>query len=239
MAFGRQFGRVLNFLRRKSIPHDETLAWIRFVNPGMLEQGNVWLFDRAIRGMPSEGAVVEIGSFCGLSLNHIIYLMEKNSRPNPVFSVDAWNFEGVAPSDEVFPGTQINSGRYRELVMETFAKNVRLFSGARLPHHIKLDSDQFFEAWHSGRELQDLFGRDVRLGGPIALAYIDGDHSYEQSRRDFENIDRHMVPGGFIIFDDSADWTDWGSHYVAKEAARLSNYELISRSPNYCIRKTG
>jgi len=239
MAFGRQLGRVINFLRRKSIPHDETLAWIGFVNPGMLEEGNVWLFDRAIRDMPAQGAVVEIGSFCGLSLNHIVHLMEKHSRQNPVFSVDAWNFEGIARSDEFFPGTRIKSGQYRELVMETFAKNLQLFSGGRLPHHIKLDSDSFFEAWQSGLELPDHFGRAVRLGGPIAFAYIDGDHSYEQSWRDFENIDRHLVPGGFIVFDDSADWTDWGSHYAAKKAAGFPNYELIGRSPNYCIRKIG
>ena len=237
MAFGRQLGRVINFLRRKSIAHDETLAWIGFVNPGMLEDGNVWLFDRAIWDMPAQGAVVEIGSFCGLSLNHIVHLMEKYSRRNPVFSVDAWNFEGIAPSDEFFPGTRIKSGQYRELVMETFARNLRLFSGARLPHHIKLDSDPFFEAWQSGLELPDHFGRSVRLGGPIAFAYIDGDHSYEQSWRDFENIDRHLVPGGFIVFDNSADWTDWGSHHAAKKAARLPNYELIGRTPNYCIRK--
>ena len=237
MVLGRQLGRVINFLRRKSIPHDETLAWIRFLNPGMLDQGNVWQFDRAIKEMPPKGAVVEIGSFCGLSLNHITHLMEKHSRRNPVFSVDAWNFEGFSLSEKVFAGTHIESGPYRELVMETFTRNLLLFSGTRLPHHIRLDSDHFFDAWQNGRELPDHFGRSVRLGGPIAFAYIDGDHSYEQSWRDFENIDRHLVPGGFIVFDDSADWTDWGSHHAAKKAARLPNYELIGRTPNYCIRK--
>ena len=237
MTLGRRLGRIINLLRRKSIPHDETLAWMRFVNPGMLDAGNVWLFDRSIREMPSEGAVVEIGSFCGLSLNHVTHLMEKYSRSNPVFSVDAWNFEGLAQSDECFPGTQIQSNHYRDLVMDTFSRNVRLFSRSRLPHHIKLDSDQFFDAWRNDLEMPDHFGRVIQLGGPIAFAYIDGDHSYEQSKRDFENVDRYLVPGGFIVFDDSADWTEWGSHRTAREAASLSNYELIDRSPNYCIRK--
>jgi hypothetical protein len=54
-----------------------------------------------------------------------------------------------------------------------------------------------------------------------------GDHTYEQSKRDFDNVDQFLQRGAFIIFDDSAHGTDWGSHRTAREAAKLSRYEVV------------
>jgi Methyltransferase domain len=125
----------------------------------------------------------------------------------------------------------------RRLGIETFRSNVVLFNGDRLPHHIQLSSDNFFSSWNANEVRGDFFGRTVKLGGPIVFAYIDGDHTYEQSKRDFLNVDRHLVKGGFIIFDDSADNSDWGSRLSAQEASKLPRYELVAKNPNYCIRK--
>lgn len=229
---------LTTFLRRKRLPADETLSWMCFVNPGMLDPGNAYLFERCIREMPGDAAVVEIGSFCGLSLNHIIYLLRRHGRANPVFSSDAWEFEGFSAGARFLEGTRIEAMPYQQHVIDTFRRNVEFFSADRLPHHIRLGSDDFFAAWQKGEARVDFFGRSAKLGGPIGLAYIDGDHSYEQSRKDFENVDRYLQVGGFVIFDDSADWTDWGSHRTAREAAARANYELVDRAPNYCIRKT-
>jgi hypothetical protein len=229
---------LTNFLRRKRLSADETLSWMCFVNPGMLDPGNVNLFERCIREMPGDAAVVEIGSFCGLSLNHIIYLLGRHGRVNPVFSCDAWEFEGFSAGTRFLEGTRIEAVAYQQHVIDTFRRNVEFFSGDRLPHHIPLGSNDFFAAWQEDEVCVDFFGRCVKLGGQIGLAYIDGDHSYEQSRKDFENIDRYLKVGGFVIFDDSADWTAWGSHRSAREAMARANYELVDRAPNYCIRKT-
>jgi hypothetical protein len=81
----------------------------------------------------------------------------------------------------------------------------------RLPHHIAVSSDKFFELWTQKEEVVDFFGHVTTLGGPISFAYIDGDHTYEQSWRDFQNVDRFLLPGGFIVFDDSADDCEWES----------------------------
>jgi Methyltransferase domain len=186
--------------------------------------------------LPSKSPVLEIGSFAGLSLNHIILLLRRARRNNPVFSVDAWNFEGFQ-SGRLIAGSSIPFDDYRMHVIETFRRNVMLFSGDRLPHHIELSSDAFFAAWEARESYVDFFGNTARLGGPVAFAYIDGDHSYEQSMRDFENVDRHLQAGGFIVFDDSADGSDWGSNRTAREAARLGRYEVLARNPNYRIRK--
>jgi hypothetical protein len=156
-------------------------------------------------------------------------------RPNKVFSVDEWKFEGYQEGGMI--GGLVPFEAYRAHVIETFRRNVTLFSGDRLPHHIELGSDAFFAAWDSREERTDYFGNPARLGGPIALAYIDGDHTYAQSKKDFDNVDRYLDPGGFIVFDDSADGSGWGSNRTAKEAALLPRYEVVAQNPNYCLRK--
>jgi predicted O-methyltransferase YrrM len=238
MARLRWIMEKINVLRRRRrLPMDHTRAWLTMANPGMLEPGNLYLFDRCIRDMPP-GAVIEIGSFCGLSLNHILLLMRHHARDNPVFSADAWEFEGFTAGAACLDGTKIPAPPFQQHIIESFRRNVEFFNTDRLPHHIRLNSDDFFHAWSRGAVITDFFGREVTLGGPIAFAYIDGDHSYAQSLKDFENVDRYLAVGGFVIFDDSADWTDWGSHRAAREAASRSKYELVERAPNYCIRKT-
>jgi hypothetical protein len=229
--------RGASLLRKKSTPRDEFQKWMSLINPGMLAPGNLFLFDKCIALLPSNAPIVEIGSFAGLSLNNIIYLLRRAGRTNEVFSADEWLFEGALKDGTKIPGSDVLFQDYRSNVIETFRRNVELFSGNRLPHHMALNSDSFFESWEACDHRVDFFGRETVMGGPIAMAYIDGDHSYEQSMRDFRNIDRRLEIGGFIIFDDSLDFSDWGSHKTAAEVASHPDYRLVARSPNYCVRK--
>ena len=214
---------------------DEFLSWLNFITPGMLSSSNLPLFNYSIRHMPESGAVVEIGSFAGLSLNHILHMMKQSGRSNPVLSVDEWHFEGA--SQGVIPGSSVTFAAYRDHVIETFKRNLMLFHADRLPYHVATSSDEFFSLWSKRAVVTDLFGRQTELGGEIAMAHVDGDHTHEQSRRDFENIDRFLCPGGFIVFDDSADYSGWGSRLTAAEAGARPDYEVVAKTPNYCVRK--
>jgi hypothetical protein len=207
-----------------------------FINPGMFSNENLALLAHCVDRLPSNAAIVEIVSFAGLSLNHIVRLLRMGNRINPMFSVDEWKFEGYEAGQKI-ENTCVSFDEYRAHVIETFRRNVQLFSRDRLPHHIEIDSDSFFAAWAKNEARTDFFGRRAQLGGPIALVYIDGDHSYEQSKRDFENVDRYLESGGFVVFDDSADGSGWGSAITAKEAANRPNYDLVAKTPNYCVRK--
>ena len=214
---------------------DDFTAWMSFIVPGMLDRGNIELFSHCFAHLPSNAPIIEIGSFAGRSLNYIIHLLRKTGRTNEVFSVDHWGFEGARPGDKI--GGIVPFDAYREQVIETFRRNAMLFSGDRLPHHIELNSNAFFDAWQAKQTRVDFFGTTVQLGGPIAFAYIDGEHTYSQSKKDFENVDRFLEPGGFIVFDDSADGSKWESNRTAREATDLPRYELLAKNPNYCLRK--
>jgi hypothetical protein len=201
----------------------------------MLDPGNPYCFDYALRHLPSASPVLEIGSFCGLSTNVIAHFMRKLGVPNTFITSEPWIFEGAGAGAIGRDG--VTHEQYRDFVRGTFLRNVQFFSADRLPHTVELPSDRFFEAWRGGDAVADVFGREVRLGGRISFAYIDGNHTYDYARRDFENCDAFLDPGGFILFDDSADSSTWDVRRVVREALDSGRYELVVKNPNYLIRR--
>ena len=215
--------------------HDPFVRWLTVITPGFLHYGNPHLFDYAIERLPSTAPMVEIGSYCGLSTNVITYYKAKHGRTNQLITCDRWI---ITPAQvQSVESLNISPGRFNTYVKDTFRRSVKMFSGNDLPHSMEMYSDEFFTKWASGAQVTDVFGRQASLGGPISFAYIDGDHSYEYAMRDFENCDKFLERGGFILFDDSADGADFGSCRAAREAAASNHYELVAKNPNYLIRK--
>jgi predicted O-methyltransferase YrrM len=217
---------------RKTIPYDsEYLHLLNQANAGMLYWGQPHLFDLAVRELPTTDPVLEIGSFCGQSTNTLAYFLRKHGRANVIFTTDPWVFEGDRP--EGVPSAE----EFRRYVRKQFERNVLFWSRDRLPHTFQLPSDEFFNAWQTRQMLADLFGRETELGGPIAFAFIDGAHDYPQVRRDFENVNRHLVPGGLILFDDSDPFGRHPGVYPVVKLALAKGYELVAENPHHLIRK--
>lgn len=231
----------LNQLRVQKKINDEYLNWLTFANAGMLDQGNVYCMDMVIKNLPSDAPIIEIGSFCGLSTNVMTYLTHKHGKNNAIITSDKWVFE-METEDENHPerlggSPHITHQMYRAFVIDTFKRNVQFFSRKKLPYPIQVFSDEFFELWEKESNVKDIFDRDIKLGGKISFAYIDGNHTYDYVRRDFQNVSRYLEVGGYILFDDSADYTNWGSAKFMSEVSKDSNYKLCIKNPNYLFQK--
>lgn len=233
-------GRVLTKVRTLLHPvrtiDDEYLNWLRFANAGMLDSGNSYSFDFALQRLPSRAPMLEIGSFCGLSTNVLGYLKAKHGIPNRLYTCDRWVFERNDDSLQLGASGMTHEA-YRDFVKETFQRNVRFFSGVELPWTIELFSDEFFDAWRRAEKATTVFGEPVTLGGPLSFCYIDGNHSYEYARRDFQNADQFLEKGGYILFDDSADGSGWEVCRVVDEVLKSKQYELALKNPNYLLKK--
>jgi len=216
-----------------SVLNDELLNWMKFVNAGMLDTGNIVAMDYALARMPRGAAMIEIGSFCGLSTNVLTHLRRRYSLTCPFFTCDSWKFEGADSPHTPMGDGGLTFGEYRRLVRDSFIRNTRAFSRHDLPQTIELSSDDFFAAWDKCALLEDVYGRPSNVGGLIAFCYIDGDHTYPQARRDFENVDKHLKPGGFILFDDSADGSGWEVCQLVQELLQNDKYRLIGKYGNY------
>jgi hypothetical protein len=226
----------IRYLNTKTVS-DEYLNWLNFANAGMLHRGNVFCMDYAIKNLPSHKPVLEIGSFCGLSANVIAYLLAKHNKNNSIISSDKWIFEGAENGGNLGLSS-ISHQDYHEYVKSTFKRNVEFFSRENKPYTIEVFSDEFFELWDKNKTVKDVFGRDVQLGGNFSFCYIDGNHTYEFAKRDFENTDKNLDVGGYILFDDSYDGQPFGLTKLMKEVKNNKNYKLVMKNPNYLFMKT-
>ncbi len=214
----------------------EYLNWMEFANAGMLVRGQRVLIDRAVGSLPTGDPVVEIGAFCGLSTNVLTYFLQLHGRPNRLISADPWVFEGE--EGELLDGSGISFAEYRELVKGQYVANTRFWSRDRLPEAVQLSSDDFFAAWAERRRAPGVPGGEVALGGPIAMGFVDGDHTYEQARRDFENLDRFLVPGGYALLDDTDEFGTFPQLWrLVREIVAEGKYELVAANPHHLLQK--
>lgn len=237
---------MFQFFRKpvQKIPLDEFMLRLpsSVIGEGMLHEGNVYLMDLAIRQLPASGCVLEIGSYGGLSANLMLHLMRKWRKGNPFFSCDAWVYEGyhdTESSKSAFIDGRADVMRtdYMAHIKASFVQVTRLLSADRLPYSIHARSDDFFQKWEQGAVVEDVFGRHVKLGGPISFAYVDGDHSYEAAKRDFENTDKYLTPKGIILMDDSGRKSAWGSARLVQEIRASRRYAVIGENPNFLLQK--
>ncbi len=233
-------GRIINKVKRTLHPtktvHSEYLNWLNFANAGMLNPGNIYSLDYAIKNIATHSPVLEIGSFCGLSTNVISYLLRKHGKKNIIISADKWIFEGSESIMNVGDSDVAHSD-YKNFVKESFKRNVSFFSKSNLPYTIEAFSDEFFELWQTGQKVRDVFEREIQLDGKISLAYIDGNHTYEYAKRDFINTGKILEKGGFILFDDSYEGSPFGCARLMKEILADKNYRLVLKNPNYLFQK--
>jgi hypothetical protein len=59
--------RASSLMRRKCGSRDQLQARMAFINLGMLDSGNLYLFEHRISELPSDSPIVDIGSFAGFS----------------------------------------------------------------------------------------------------------------------------------------------------------------------------
>lgn len=237
------FKRILRKMRYKSLQEkiplkdDEFFKWISFAVPGMTGGGNIESIGYAIKNLPSVSPVIEIGSFCGLSTIIISHFKEKFGKSNPLYTCDKWEFEGQNIGSYLGESKSTKHEEYRKFVKDSFIRNINTFSREDLPKTVEVFSDEFFDMWSKKSETYDVLGNKIKLGGPISFAFIDGNHTYSFAKRDFENTDKYLERGGFILFDDSSDYSHWEVNKLAREIVKGKDYELVARNPNYLFRK--
>lgn len=228
----------------KKINPDSFISRLRctVIGEGMLHDGNIFLMDYAIKNMPEDGFVLEIGSYGGLSTNLMLHLLKKHNKKCTFIGCDAWIYEGYKDytgNIETHVDGRIDLSRidYMEHIKNSFISSTKFLHADSLPFSCHLKSDLFFEKWNKNEKFTDVFNRDFTINQRISFAYIDGDHSYEQTKKDFENVDSKLLPNAYVLIDDTAKYMNFGSVKYVKEILKNKNYKLIDSNPNYLFQK--
>lgn len=166
---------------------------------------------------PGEGAVTEIGSLYGRSTCYLAAGCKLNGR-GTVHAVDT--FEG---SPEHQPG---QSAEQADIVatgstLKTFIRNITAHGVQELVSPIRARSLDAAGEWT----------------GEIRLLFIDGDHSYEATRDDFQAWTPFMHPAGVVAFHDVSTWegvTQFYEELVAtaewEEVLSVGTLRVVSRA---------
>lgn len=222
-------------VNRPIIIHEKALDKLYANVPGWLEKGHLYCMEYAIKNLPDDKSpIIEIGTYHGLSSNSILYFLSKHQVKNPLWTVDLYS-RITDPKEKV---VNLKSPYDINLfIKESFVRNVRFFNPDAVVHSSDLSSDNFFKAWDDGTAIKNLFGGEFTPQGTISFAYVDGNHDYDFVKRDFENIDKYLLVGGFILFDDSAGYTNFDPKLVAQEAVKSGRYKVVRKNPHYFIQK--
>jgi hypothetical protein len=241
----RRWQEVRNNYRfhNEALLKDDYLRRIRslVIGEGMLHDGNILQMNYAIQHMPKEGTVVEIGSYGGLSASVIVWLMHQHQCNTKFFTTDPWIYESYTAEGQktnfIDGSKRVTKESYHHYMKSAFMNAMQFLQPQQLPHSFEMTSQDFFELWNTSALREDIFGNSVQTGGSICFAYIDGDHSLEAATHDFEQVDKHLAPGGFILLDDSADHLPFGSARLMNRIKQDPRYRVVSALPNYLIQK--
>lgn len=130
---------------------------------------------------PGAGCIVEIGSFAGRSTSYLAR-GAKRARREKVVAVDHFKGSPEHQAGGGFPSTRVAEGG----LFEAFRANVKRAGVDDWIHVVRAGSAEAVSDWSH----------------PIRLLFIDGDHSYEVSRSDYESWSARLTPDGVAVFHD-------------------------------------
>jgi hypothetical protein len=172
-------------------------------DPLFMTESSVWVghipFAWALLEMARPDVLVELGSFRGDSYCAFCQGVAELKLPTRCFAVDTWAGDA-------------QTGSYSEKVLE----ELRAHHDPRYSGFSTLLRCTFDEA------------RSHFENGSIDVLHIDGLHTYEAVRHDYETWLAKMSPAGVILFHDTATMrSDFGVHRLwAEVAAKFPHFEF-------------
>lgn len=192
------------------------------------------------------GDIVEIGSWCGRSTGALA-LAAKRSGHGIVHAVDLfptrqdWKQNADGTWSMIMSDDGVPTGAYREQTVwdEPFQATIvpvyERFSGtyeAFLMTIAAVDAGDQVKAW---RMSSRRFAREVPEDVRCRLAFLDGDHGYQEVCHDIALAERLLVPGGWLCFDDAFTSYEGVDRAIRERILGNSDYELGFQMSRKCF----
>lgn len=160
------------------------------------------------------GDVLELGSWCGRSAI-VLGMAARRTGNTKVYSVDLFpekkdwfmNTDGTYSFAVEIDGRKIEAYHEQTVWQEPYQKDI-------VPVYEKYNSIwEAFQISVNSNGLDDViipikgdlfvFSLKAPKDLKLRLVFIDGDHGYEAVKKDIELLERYLVPGGWVCFDDA------------------------------------
>ena len=187
-----------------------------------------------------EGDIVEIGSWCGRSAS-VLGTVARLIGNTKVYCIDLFpektdwkqNQDGtysmsVTIENETYVGYDKQTV-WKEPFERDIAPIYEKYQGILeiFTESIAKNQLQSFVIPYKGNSLN--FRKTVKANFKSKLVFIDGDHSYDSVSQDIQNMDRYLVPGGWICFDDAFSCYDGVNRAIEDCIINNPAYELCQQ----------
>lgn len=159
-----------------------------------------------------DAVLCEIGSFHGKSTVSIATAL-KSSQGGHLYAID-WH-----QGSQDFPGYKADA--YQSSYV-AYQENLRKYDVEQWVTTIALKSQEAFD----------------KVPGKIHFLWIDGAHDYGSVKSDYENYQKKLVAGGYLLFHD-ASWTEFREPFelIRDEVLYNENYNLYAVVENILVFK--
>ena len=149
-------------------------AVMTLIGGGITYEEAYYLAEKAAQ--VQSGCIMEVGSFKGRSAVAMSMGLLSTNSTAQIYCVEPH-----------MPFVGVNGGQFGPDDRAQFYKAMLATGAYQNTSLINLSSEDISAAWHQ----------------PISLCFIDGDHTFEGVKRDFECWKSKIVIGGLLVFDDA------------------------------------
>lgn len=183
-----------------------------------------------------EGDILELGSWCGRSAS-VLGFAAQMTGVEKVYCVDLFpqkmdwrkNDDGTYSFSVEVDGRKVGAYEEQTVWAEPYEQAIA-------PLYEKYDGIlDIFKETISRNGLEgivtpfkgdlSLFVKHAPKNLKIKLAFIDGDHGYDAVCNDIENVEKFLVPGGWICFDDAFSSYDGVNQAITDKIINNPKYE--------------
>ncbi|HVY02085.1 MAG TPA: class I SAM-dependent methyltransferase [Caulobacterales bacterium] len=165
--------------------------------PGMCSEEKILAVIDTMRCCPA-GDIVEIGSWWGKSAALFVWLARRYEIGS-VLCLDPWRTEALAQGNALLDRSSRNFDM--DEALRIFELNLAPLAEGKL-NYIRGPAHESAKLYKPGLVIETAAFGATRYAGAIALLHIDGNHAYEHAAQDERDWAKHVVPGGWIVFDD-------------------------------------
>lgn len=187
-----------------------------------------------------EGDIVEIGSWCGRSAIVLGMAVRLTGNAN-IHCIDLFpekndwrQNEDGSYSFEVTVGDK-RYGGYKEQTVwkEPFERDIapiyEKYNGIFDVFSQIISINGLADIVRTYKGDSDLFVRSLPEDFKSKLVFIDGDHSYEAVCQDIKNMEKYLINGGWVCFDDAFSYYDGVNRAIKDCIINSPNYELCQQ----------
>ena len=184
----------------------------------------------------AEGDIIELGSWCGRSAS-ALGLAAKLSGRSTVHAIDLFpeksdwrqNADGTYSFSVTLDGRAFDAYSEPAVWAEPYQRDIEPIYD-RHPRLLDVFNDTIARNGLSSvvrpyRGNMQMFAADAPADLRCKLAFIDGDHSYEAVTEDIRDVERFLVPGGWICFDDAFSCYEGVDRAITDHIVNSGRYE--------------